>query len=130
MRYLPHYIGKGQLKKLFICFPDPHFKAKNHRRRIVSHALLTEYAYFLQPGGKLYMVTDVQELHEWHVAKASAHCLFHRIDDTVAREDPGVTLMMNETEESKKVERLGGKKYFAVFERVEIPVLVPAILSL
>lgn len=69
MRYLPNYFVKGQLRKLFICFPDPHFKAKNHRRRIVSQPLLTEYAYYLQPGARLYLVTDVAELHEWHVNK-------------------------------------------------------------
>lgn len=36
MKYLPHFFRKGQLEKIFFCFPDPHFKAKNHRRRIVS----------------------------------------------------------------------------------------------
>lgn len=36
MKYLPNYFEKGQLTKIFICFPDPHFKAKNHRRRIVT----------------------------------------------------------------------------------------------
>ena len=35
MRYLPNFFVKGQLEKIFFCFPDPHFKAKNHRRRIV-----------------------------------------------------------------------------------------------
>ena len=38
MKYLPNYFEKGQLQKIFICFPDPHFKAKNHRRRIVTYA--------------------------------------------------------------------------------------------
>jgi tRNA (guanine-N7-)-methyltransferase len=57
MRYMANYFAKGQLEKIFICFPDPHFKVKNFRRRIVSHILLSEYAYFLQPGGKLYTVT-------------------------------------------------------------------------
>ena len=33
------------------------FKAKNHRRRIISDILLTEYAYFLEPNGRLYTVT-------------------------------------------------------------------------
>ena len=65
--YLPNVVTRGQLAKLFFCFPDPHFKAKNHRRRIVSTSLLAEYAYALAPGGLLYCVTDVRELHEWHV---------------------------------------------------------------
>merc|ERR1712182_181329 len=45
MRYAVNFFAKGQLEKIFICFPDPHFKVKNHRRRIVSPALLDEYAY-------------------------------------------------------------------------------------
>lgn len=35
MKYLPNYIKKHQLEKIFICFPDPHFKKRNWRRRIV-----------------------------------------------------------------------------------------------
>eukprot|EP00951_Prasinocladus_malaysianus_P037658 scaffold406389_cov51-Prasinocladus_malaysianus.AAC.1 len=63
-KFLPNYFRKGQLQKLFFLFPvrsnacrpeitraplqDPHFKAQNHRRRIISHQLLTEYAYLLE----------------------------------------------------------------------------------
>ena len=65
MRYLPNFFRKGQLTKLFFCFPDPHFKTKNHRRRIVSPNLLHEYAYILAEGALLYTVTDVKELHDW-----------------------------------------------------------------
>jgi tRNA (guanine-N7-)-methyltransferase len=132
MRYLPNYFTKGQLSKLFICFPDPHFKAKNHRRRIVSFPLLTEYAYFIRPGGRLYLITDVLELHEWHVAKVDGHSLFRRVPDEEAAEDLGVQLMSEETEESKKVARCGGKKYWAVYERVEAstPSQTPALLKL
>ena len=57
MRYLPNYFRKHQLEKMFFCFPDPHFKVKNHRRRIISLALLNDYAYFLKPGGRLYTIT-------------------------------------------------------------------------
>ena len=59
MRYLPNYFVKGQIEKMFFCFPDPHFKLKNHRRRIISDTLLSEYAYFLKPNGKLYTVTGL-----------------------------------------------------------------------
>ena len=56
MKYLPNYFASptfsganaGSLSKLFFCFPDPHFKARNHRRRIVSETLLTEYAFYLK----------------------------------------------------------------------------------
>jgi tRNA (guanine-N7-)-methyltransferase len=64
MIYLPNYFKRGQLEKMFFCFPDPHFKTKNHRRRIVSTTLLSEYAYFLAEGGLLYTITDVEDLHQ------------------------------------------------------------------
>ncbi|CAM9930601.1 unnamed protein product [Ectocarpus sp. 13 AM-2016] len=33
MLLLPHFLERHQLEKMFFCFPDPHFKAKNHRKR-------------------------------------------------------------------------------------------------
>ena len=39
MRYLPNFFQKGQLTKMFFCFPDPQFKKKLHRRRIISDVL-------------------------------------------------------------------------------------------
>jgi len=120
MRYLANYFVKGQLEKIFICFPDPHFKAKNFRRRIVSHILLSEYAYFLKPGGRLYTITDVEELHIWHVEKCNAHPYFRRIpDEEIVGHDSAARCMSEDTEESKKVARLGGRKHFAVYERIE-----------
>lgn len=73
MKYLPNYIRKGQLSKMFFCFPDPHFKEKNHRRRIISQVLLSEYMYYLRPGGILYTITDVEELSEWHKNQLEEH---------------------------------------------------------
>ena len=51
---------------------DPHFKACNHRRRIIQAHLLTEYAHLLAPGGWLYTITDVPELGEWMVRTGPA----------------------------------------------------------
>ncbi len=121
MRYLPNFFKKEQIEKLFFCFPDPHFKQKNHRRRIVNDNLLTEYAYILAPGGMIYTITDVEELHLWHVEKCSTHPSFERIpDEEVLRTDPAVTAMIEETEEGKKVARNNGKKFFAVFRKRNI----------
>lgn len=117
---------------MFFCFPDPHFKAKNHRRRIVNETLLTEYSYLLQENGQLYCITDVEELHEWHVEKCSNHPAFERItDEDILHNDPAVKAMLETTEEGKKVERMGGKKFYAVFRRRRNEeFLKPAILDL
>lgn len=65
MKFLPRFFGHHQLSKIFICFPDPHFKARKHKARIVSSSLNAEYAFVLKPGGLLYTITDVEEYHEW-----------------------------------------------------------------
>jgi tRNA (guanine-N7-)-methyltransferase len=119
MKFLPHYFSKASLNKLFFCFPDPHFKKKNWGRRIVSERLLTEYAYVLKPGAKLYCITDVLELHKWHMKECNAHPLFRKLSDEAIDADPCVEAMKTETEEGKKVERNGGEKYYAVFERID-----------
>lgn len=63
----------------------------------------------------------MEELHKWHVEKCDAHPCFRRIDDAKAlAEDAAVTAMLQDTEESKKVARLGGSKHFAVYERNEL----------
>jgi tRNA (guanine-N7-)-methyltransferase len=122
MKFSPNYFHKASIRKIFFCFPDPHFKRKNHPRRIVSTRLLSEYAYFLKPGvGMLYTITDVKELHEWHVSKCNAHPLFERVTDEENDNDPCVRAMITETEEGKKVERNGGNKYFAVYRRIHNP---------
>ena len=47
------------LASVSIQFPDPHFKAKHHKRRVVQPALIEEIAAALQPGGWLWMQSDV-----------------------------------------------------------------------
>ena len=138
MKYLPHYCQPKSLEKIFFCFPDPQFKRKNWGRRIVSERLLTEYAYLLKEGGRLYCITDVMELHEWHVAKCNAHPLFEpivgcapalndAIDDEIHTSDPCIETMQTATEESQKVDRAGAAKYFAVYRRIpNNQVAVPA----
>ena len=36
MKFLPNFFERSQLQKVFLCFPDPHFKARKHKARIVS----------------------------------------------------------------------------------------------
>ena len=76
MRHLGQYFPKESLDIIFICFPDPHFKAKNYRRRVINTGFLSEYAYLLKPQGRLYCITDVLELHEWHIEHLRAHDMF------------------------------------------------------
>jgi tRNA (guanine-N7-)-methyltransferase len=121
MKFLPNFFTKHQLKKIFLCFPDPHFKARKHKARIVSSTLNAEYAYALAPGGKVYTITDVEDLHEWMVERFEAHPSFERVSDAEVEADECVAVMREETEEGKKVTRNKGRKFVAVFRRGEDP---------
>lgn len=121
MKFMPNFFKKGQLSKIFICFPDPHFKARKHKQRIVSTTLNSEYAYVLKPGGIVYTITDVPDLHAWMVQHFNAHPSFERVSEEEQEGDPCVALMKAETEESKKVERNKGQKLVALFRRLEDP---------
>lgn len=136
MKFLTNFFGHHQLSKIFICFPDPHFKARKHKARIISESLNAEYAYVLRPGGLLYTITDVEEYHHWilrHFMYASEEGgegergmggikdLWERVPDAELESDPCVRVMKFETEESKKVTRNNGNKYVAVFRRKADP---------
>ncbi|KAI2633507.1 putative methyltransferase-domain-containing protein [Xylaria nigripes] len=121
MKFLPNFFRKGQLSKMFICFPDPHFKHRKHKARIVSTTLNSEYAYALRPGGIVYTITDVEDLHDWMVRHFEAHPSFKRVPEEEQEADPCVEIMKTETEESKKVERNKGQKFVALFRRLEDP---------
>lgn len=129
MKFLPNFFQKAQLDKIFLCFPDPHFKQRKHKARIVSYTLNSEYAYVLKPGAVVYTITDVQDLHEWMKGHFEKHPSFERVSK-VFEEGEGehqdgmdecVRLMRSETEEGKKVTRNNGMKYVACFRRLEDP---------
>lgn len=127
MKFLPNFFTKHQLSKIFLCFPDPHFKQRKHKARIVSAQLSAEYAFVLRPGGKVYTITDVEELHQWMVKHfagreaGDARELWEVVSDEENESDTCVRVMKEETEEGKKVTRNNGKKFVAVFRRKDDP---------
>lgn len=123
MKFLPNFFKRGQLEKMFFCFPDPHFKQRKHKARIVTNTLLSEYAYVLQEGGILYTITDVLDLHEWMKKHLEEHPMFARLSEVEESQDRCVEIMTNATEEGKKVSRNNGSKYIACYRRLPNPEL-------
>ncbi|OXU25974.1 hypothetical protein TSAR_009293 [Trichomalopsis sarcophagae] len=121
MKYLPNYFHKGQLKKMFFLYPDPHFKKAKHKWRIINKCLLAEYAYILAENAIVYTMTDVKDLHEWMVQHLTEHPLFERIPEEELTTDPIVEKLYESTEEGQKVTRNKGDKFLAVFRRIPDP---------
>ncbi|KAG4078131.1 hypothetical protein HA402_002182 [Bradysia odoriphaga] len=118
MKYLPNFFEKNQLSKMFFMYPDPHFKRSKHKWRIINQALLTEYSYVLRPGGLIYTITDVKDLHEWIVKHMEEHPLYVRLGDEELEIDPVVEKLYETSEEGIKVTRNKGDKFVAVYRRL------------
>jgi tRNA (guanine-N7-)-methyltransferase len=125
MKFLPNFISKGQLSKIFFLFPDPHFKKRKHKARIVTHQLLGEYAYCLGVGGIVYVATDVHDLYLWMVKHLDEHPLFERIEQAELDADPVKECVLQSTEEGQKVARNNGDKFMGAYRRLAVPRAVP-----
>jgi tRNA (guanine-N7-)-methyltransferase len=43
-------------------FPDPHFKRKHRKRRVVQLQLVAALAALMRPGGRVLLQSDVEEV--------------------------------------------------------------------
>ena len=68
----------GRLERATIQFPDPWFKLKHHKRRVLQPALLCSLAGALAPRGELFLQSDVLAVIEPMVALVEASGCFER----------------------------------------------------
>jgi tRNA (guanine-N7-)-methyltransferase len=73
---LRHLFAPGDLSRVTIQFPDPWFKKRHHKRRIVQPQLVADLALLLQPGSPVFLQSDVQEVAEEMVARFLEHPQF------------------------------------------------------
>jgi tRNA (guanine-N7-)-methyltransferase len=56
---MPRLFGDGSVRRFFLNFPDPWFKSRQHKRRVIGPALIAEIGRALAPAGELYVMTDI-----------------------------------------------------------------------
>lgn len=59
----------GSVQRVALHFPDPWWKKRHDKRRVIGEVLLTELARLMEPGGGLFIQTDVQHRAEQYVAQ-------------------------------------------------------------
>ncbi|KNH08074.1 tRNA (guanine-N(7)-)-methyltransferase [Perkinsela sp. CCAP 1560/4] len=107
MRDLGRVIRGQSIEKVFITYADPHFKARNVRRRLLCESMISLIAFVLVrkdphstsdvQNGRLYIVTDVKELMDWMKANLENFpSLFNQV---------GQGLIPSTFEESPSVEK-------------------------
>lgn len=79
MKHLPRLLSRQSVKFLTIMFPDPQFKASHVRRRVISMQLLSEYSYYMVPGGYLFICSDLQDLYQYMYRTIITHPYFCEI---------------------------------------------------
>jgi tRNA (guanine-N7-)-methyltransferase len=52
----------GSVRRFFLNFPDPWFKTRQHKRRVIGPELMDEIGRALAPDGELFVQTDIFDL--------------------------------------------------------------------
>jgi tRNA (guanine-N7-)-methyltransferase len=72
----------GSLQRVALHFPDPWWKKRHDKRRVIGEALLTELSRLMKPGAELFIQTDVEHRAEQYVAELRATVGFRLASDT------------------------------------------------
>jgi tRNA (guanine-N7-)-methyltransferase len=61
LRLFREWIPADSLAAVHVYFPDPWWKARHHKRRVMNESFLADASRTLQPAGRLHFWTDVKE---------------------------------------------------------------------
>ncbi len=59
---LDQLFADGRLTRIHINFPDPWFKRRHHKRRLITEELAEVFFRKLEPGGELFFQSDIWDL--------------------------------------------------------------------
>lgn len=68
----------GCLKRVSIQFPDPWFKKRHQKRRVVQPELVNNLAYYLAVGTEVFVQSDIQDVAVEMCDRFSEHPAFDR----------------------------------------------------
>jgi len=103
-------IPEGRLQMVTIQFPDPWFKKKHAKRRMVNEEMVETIAQRLAPGGKVFVQTDIEFLAEEMLELFRSNCVFGEIK---IDENP----FLIRTEREKAVEDKDLSVFRSLFQR-------------
>ena len=70
---LREFFAPGELSRIYINFPDPWRKTRQHKRRLTAPSFLEIYRELLPEGGQIWFKTDNEPLFEWSM-ESFAEC--------------------------------------------------------
>lgn len=120
---LPDWLAQlppGRLELVSLQFPDPWFKSRHHKRRVLQPELLLALAGALAPGAQLFLQSDVLSLIAPMVALVEASGCFRRPAADPQPWRPSNPLPVP-TERERHVEGQGLPVYRVLFQRNGAP---------
>ncbi len=76
---------EGCVTRVFVHFPDPWWKKRHQKRRVLQPAFLDTLARLMADGGDLFVQTDVPDRHELYVRTVAEHETFAIVDAELDR---------------------------------------------
>ncbi|MEO0852335.1 MAG: tRNA (guanosine(46)-N7)-methyltransferase TrmB [Cyanobacteria bacterium J06648_11] len=84
---LPHLFAPHGLDRVSIQFPDPWFKKRHHKRRVVQPGLVDTLARLMKPGAPLFLQSDIKEVAIEMEARFAVHPAFWNLYGSHAQVD-------------------------------------------
>jgi len=111
--------NRGDVEMVTIQFPDPHFKARHAKRRVVTPKLVTTLAQFMPTGATVFLQSDVQSvLDEMRLQFREQFELFEDTHESVEKYIPENILGVPTEREISVLER-NLPVYRATFKRTD-----------
>jgi tRNA (guanine-N7-)-methyltransferase len=86
---LPSYFAPGEVKDIWITFPDPQLRMSKAKKRLTYPRFLRLYAQVLAPGGQVHLKTDSPDLYNFTLKVIGLYDLplYESSDDIYNRSD-------------------------------------------
>jgi len=68
LRVFREFLGDASVAAIHVYFPDPWWKARHKKRRVINESFLRDVVRTLEPGGSLHFWTDVEEYFQTALA--------------------------------------------------------------
>ncbi len=76
-RLFRDWLADGTVQAVHVYFPDPWWKARHKKRRVMNGPFLREVERTLVPGGRLHFWTDVEEYFQTALETIASQTRFH-----------------------------------------------------
>ncbi len=64
LQFLREFVPDNSVRAIHVYFPDPWWKKRHHRRRVLNEAFLADVVRTLEPQGRLHFWTDVPAYYQ------------------------------------------------------------------